>query len=867
MLDSRSRRGLAGVAIEVLDSDQRTTTDGAGRFQFSLPPGPLALRFGREGFFVVERELTLRAGEPVTDLELSLEPEVTDLELVVTGARTPRSRAETPVPVDVITAADIARSGQNETSRILSTLVPSYNAAPQTIADGSDHVAPASLRGMAPDQVLVLVNGKRRHPSALVHVNGTFGRGTVGTDLNAIPASAIERIEVLRDGAATQYGTGAIAGVINIVLKDDTDALNLGASAGVTGEGDGRQLRATTHWGTQLGDEGFLDVSAEFLSREATNRTGDYIGPIFDESDPQRDQRLLQERGLTRDDFNMRIGESAARAGSLFYNAGTKLLSQVELYSFGGISHRDGDSGGFYRFPFQEAQVVAELYPLGFLPLIKARIDDVAATAGMRGEIDGWHLDLSFTRGHNAFRYIVENSNNASLGTSSPTTFDAGGFAHAESVFNLDVRRELDIGIFRSLNLIAGSEFRLEEYQIVAGDEASYVLGPETFGDPPQPAAPGAQVFPGFSPDNAVDRTRNNIGLYAGLESEPLRGIVIDLGGRAEHYSDFGMALIGKGAARVEVVPGFSLRAAAGSGFRAPSLQQLWFNNVSTQFVADRDTGELSARQVLTSQNDSPVTRAFGIPELGQETSLNASAGITLAPHRDLGLTLDGYVIGVKDRIVLTGRFSDADPVVADLLAPFPSVSRAQFFANAIDTLTRGIDLVADYTLRFAAHQIKFSLSANLNYTEVTGVHLPDSLQVGGGDEVALRETFFGRQDRNRLEDAVPRHRGTATVHYLWGDLSLLGRASYYGKVHFKPEQREFDEEFAGKTLFDLEAGYRVDEHMQLVVGAQNLFNTFPDQQEKEGNRGMGRFIYNRNVSQFGLNGGFYYARLQVSWL
>jgi iron complex outermembrane receptor protein len=855
--------GIATVTL--VELDQTVATDEVGHFSLIAPPGNYTLRAESEGFGVQERSVMVAPrAKALADFTLSTNSDLAEV-VVSVGSRTPRTETETPVPVDVVTADEMRRVGASETGRILSTLAPSFISVPQTIADGSDHVEPASLRGLGPDQVLVLINGKRRHPSALLHINGTFGRGTVGIDLNAIPSGAIQRIEILRDGAAYQYGSDAIAGVINIVTKRSTDVLDINSLIGVTGEGDGGRFKASANYGVPIGERGFVNFTAEFLSRDATNRSGTYSGTIYTD-DLAADEQMLAASGLTRDDFEMKIGESAATVGMAAYNMEVALGERATFYSFGDLTHRFGKAAAFYRFPKQTSQVVPEYYPNGFLPEIDTTIDDAAVTVGLRSEQSGWNLDLSLTHGQNAFRFNVENSVNASLGTDSPTTFDSGTLRFSQTLGDIDVRRPIEVPGLKLLTIVLGSEFRVENYQIGAGDEASWIDGGATFGDPPQPKVPGAQVFPGFQPSNEVDRSRNNIGVYTGFESELIKGVSLDVGGRYENYSDFGNALIGKAAARAELVPGVALRAAASNGFRAPSLQQEWFSNVSTLFLANPVTGLLEPSQVLTSNNLSPVTRRFGIAPLEQEKSLNLSGGVVLHPLENLSLTADAYFVRIKDRIVLTSQFPSTNPAVAALLAPFPSVSQAQFFANAVDTDTLGLDVVADYTLRLEPATLTFTASANFTKTEVIDVNIPATLVAAfaDADPAALETYYFGRAARNRLEDAVPRQRATAAVNYAQGPLSAVVRANFYGKVKYKPDLPENDEEFGAKTLFDADVGYQLTPSLRLSVGAENVFNTFPDKNTKAANQSFGRFVYNRNVSQFGWNGGFYYARLRL---
>jgi iron complex outermembrane receptor protein len=857
---------VSGATVTAVTAGVRVVSDAEGHYRLEVPAGKHAIRVEAAGFQPLERTIEVGAGASV-ELALPLPAEQVGNEVVVVvGSRTPRSNDATPVPVDVISAQEIARSGRTETGRMLNALVPSYVSTPQTISDGSDHIDPASLRGLGPDQVLVLVNGKRRHKTALMHVNGTFGRGTVGTDLNAIPSGSIKRIEVLRDGAASQYGSDAIAGVINIVTKDVTDLVEVDALTGITASGDGAQIKTSANYGWKIGEKGgFINVTGEFLRRDPTNRAGRYTGPIYN-NDPAIDQQILDENGLTRDDFKMKIGESSATVGMGSYNMELPLDGKTKLYSFGDTSYRRGLSAGFNRFPKDESQNVPEFYPNGFLPEIATRISDAALTVGMRRK-GSWDVDVSLTHGRNSMQFDVENSVNASLGTLSPTTFNAGELQFQQTVGNLDLIHKLDVPQLKSLSLVLGSEFRVENYQIIAGDEASYELGTATYGTPPKPKAAGAQVFPGFQPANEVDRTRDNIGVYAGFESEIKKGVSFDLGGRFEQYSDFGHSLIGKAAGRVEVAKGIALRGAVGTGFRAPSLQQLWFSNISTQFIADT-AGVLQPNQVLTSNNASPITKAFGIPKLHEEKSVNASGGVTVRPLENLSVTADAYFIRLDDRIVLTSNFPIANPIVAQILAPFPGVSQAQFFANAVDTHTRGLDVVLDYALDLReSGKINVTGSASFTATEVTDVKIPDSLLERFADDPgALRTFYFGRQAESRLEVAVPHQKGTLGVRYTLHKLNAQARANYYGRVLFKPDISDNDETFGAKVLFDLEAGYQLTKNFLFAVGGNNIFNTFPDKLKKEINTSSGRFVYTRTVSQFDQNGAFYYAKAELTF-
>jgi iron complex outermembrane receptor protein len=865
---------LSGAKISIENTNISVTTDESGRFTLNAPPGRITIRADFNGFRSVQREVSMSAGKSADiDFPLALDQLLTEV-VVVVGSRTPRTNVETTAPVDVVTAEEISHVGKAESGRILSTLAPSYYAVQQTVADGTDHTDPAALRGLGPDQVLVLVNGKRRHKSALLNVNGTFGRGAVGTDLNAIPSGSIKRIEILRDGAASQYGSDAIAGVINIVTKDYTDLLDVNAMTGVTGSNDGAMVKGSANYGFKIGQKGFLNVTGEFLKKDPTNRAGTYTGAIFS-NDPAVDQMMINQVPGGRDAFKMKIGEASSEEGMGAYNLELPIDAASTFYSFGDVSHRTGSGAGFRRFPVATTQVVTAFYPNGFLPEIHSNINDLGVTLGVRRKGD-WNIDFSVTHGQSSFQFIVDRTNNASYGTASPTTFDSGTLSAQETLADFDLLRKVDTGgVLKNLALVTGSEVRTENYRIKAGQLESYDDGnPKFFPNDPPFRIPGAQLFPGFQPANEVDRNRFNVGVYAGVEAEVIKGLNVDLGGRYENYDDFGDSWTGKAAARIPLGKMLAVRGAVSTGFRAPSLQQLWFSNVSTQFLMNNSTGLLEPNQVLTENNANPITKKFGISQLTQEESTNASGGITFRPFENLSITADGYFVRMKNRITLTNQFSTADPNVAALLQEFnlPGVTKIVFFANAVDTDTTGADIVADYAVDTGAGTVVLSGAANFSKTVVQRVNLPPGLRAAlpGVSEAALNDIFFDRLAKNRLEDSVPHQKGNAAIRYNYKQLSALVRANYFGKVRYKPDavNGSFvnDELFRAKVLFDADIGYQFTKTLQLVIGADNIFNTFPDQNTKAGNLASGQFVYNRNVTQFGMNGGFYYTKLELTF-
>ena len=868
---------LVGATVSVNPTGAGVFTDDQGRFQIATPPGKYSIEVSFSGYAPQTQEVEIGSGPIQVTITLKDDPRYEET-IVIVGARTPRSVTKSPVPIDVITSEQIQEVGEVETNQILRTVAPSYNATHQSISDGTDHIDPASLRGLGPDQTLVLINGKRRHSSALVNVNGTFGRGTVGTDLNAIPTTAIERIEVLRDGAAAQYGSDAIAGVVNIELKEQPGVVEAIAMSGITAEGDGLQVLTGVNGGVGLGERGVLNLSAEFIQRGATNRGGNYTGDFYpgitgqDATDAE-----LAANGLSREDVSLDIGQAEATVGMFMYNARVP-FGNNEAYSFGGLTYRQGAAPGFYRRPNQPDRTVPEFHSeTGFLPTIHPTIFDWSVGAGVRTDRDstGPRWDVSVNHGGNMYDFRVEDSINASYLPEHPnygqTEFDSGGFTFHQTSANADVVFPIQVDALKSLALNGGAEYRLESYRIRAGEPASYEFGERTYmstdpetGLPVELATvPGAQVFPGFQPDNEVDEYRNSVAAYLGLETEINDRLLVDVAGRFENFQDFGATVNGKVAARLAIIDQLAVRAAGSTGFRAPSLHQVYFNNTSTQFVAD-ETGALVPRQVLTVNNADPIARNFGIPELDEETSLNGSGGVTITPVENFSLTADAYYIKIDNRVVLTSQFSSALMTVAEGGLLPADVTAAQFFSNAVDTQTIGTDVVADYWTDLGKGRLGLTAAANFTRTEVKDVNVPDGVaEVFGEEAEAVPDILLNREERNRLEDALPRQKGLLQGRYAIGSFAGLVRGNYFGPVKFKTVNPDNDEDFDAKVTLDADVSYQLPAGFKVAIGGTNLLNTFPDKQTVDANLSDGQFLYSRRVTQFGVNGGFYYLRVQ----
>ncbi|MFC0446515.1 TonB-dependent receptor plug domain-containing protein [Pseudidiomarina halophila] len=754
-----------------------------------------------------------------------------------------RTATDGAAPVDIISSEELTASGITETARALQYAVPSFNFPSSSITDGSDAVRPASLRGLSPDHTLVLVNGKRRHMSALVHLNGTTGRGSSNVDLNAIPISSIKRIEVLRDGAAALYGSDAIAGVINIVLKDQAEGGSLTAVTGQTYEGDGEQYKVHGNVGFELGNDGHLTLSAEYHHKNKTNRAG---------FDPRQQYPLvdgeLDPREQTFDRLNHHVGDAEFENKALFANASIA-LGDGELYAFGGVSDRTTQSGAFYRRALDSRNII-EVYPDGFLPLLTPETSDVSGYVGYRFDLGQWQVDASTGYGESEFQYRVENSINASIGPSSQTEFDAGTLITDEMTATVDFSRFVPFVNNSDLSVAFGISYRENSYQIRAGEEASYIDGGYNG------RAAGSQGFTGFKPESEVDQSRDNTGVYVEVENMLTADFLWGAAVRYEDYSDFGSNTSWKVSGRYDLSDEWAIRATANTGFRAPSVQQLYFSNISTLFV-DRGNG-LQPEQSGTFNNISDVARELGIEGLEPEESQSFSAGLVFNGYDGFTLTIDAFQIAIDDRIILSGDVSPQDSAaVADALAA-SGADNARFFVNAVDTTTRGVDVVASKTFQFAEYgELRTQLAYGYNKTEIDDVNLPALLD-------GLEDNLFDGVERTRMTRSVPRNSGSIAFTHTLSDLETRLAFNYFGDYTLENSQG-VQTEFGAKWVTDLSAKYRLNNQLSVSAGVQNLFDEYPDKQ-RPGSQFNGIFMYPLTNAPFGFNGGYYYAELTYNF-
>jgi iron complex outermembrane receptor protein len=851
--DAASNEPVSGARVFVPGTVMSATTRLDGTYRLRLAPGTHEVRVTYIGYGIARDTITAERGASLTrDFPLNREPLALQ-ELAVVGTRAAeRTSTDAPVPVDVLSAAEIKQTGRTETAQIIQALAPSFNFPRATISDGTDHTRPATLRGLAPDQVLVLVNGKRRHTSALINVNGSIGRGSGMVDLNAIPASAIERIEILRDGAAAQYGSDAIAGVINVILKEGAPNEVL-TTFGQTVESDGGVIQGAGNYAMALGGDGVLQLAMEYRNRGSTNRSAPDLRTQYLAGDPRNSNPALN--GL----INHRQGDADTEDAGLFVNLAKPVADATEVYFFGGGTIRSGESAGFFRRALDDRTVRA-IYPNGFLPMIGTKISDFSGVAGVRGDKAGWRWDLSADYGRNLFHFDVFNSANVTLGASSPTEFYAGTLKADQFTTNLDLAKSFEVGLNSPLNVAVGGEFRRDGYHITEGEPDSYRDGGVRILDGPNAGlqgAPGAQVFPGFRPGDTTHQSRHNVAGYVDLEAQVVSKVLLGIAGRVENYNDFGSTTDGKVTARFEPIPGFAVRGAVSTGFKAPSLGQSFFSATSTNFV----NGQPFDNRTFPVSSD--VARALGATSLTAEKSENYSFGVALSPVKNLSLTADYYQILIDDRIVFSGNFNQ--PAVVTFLTSqgFPNVAGARFFTNAIDTRTLGVDVVANYGLAIGATStLRLTGGYNYNVNRVLRVApTPPALS-------AFQETLFDRVERARIEVGQPRNNLYLSGVFNYQDLGLTLRTQRFGEVtSFGTDPTGvLDQTFGAKWITDVAASYTFRQRFTFTAGVDNVFDVYPDVNNQgnattAGNNNFGIFPYNQ-ISPFGFNGAFYYGRL-----
>ncbi|WP_367864748.1 TonB-dependent receptor [Pedobacter sp. WC2423] len=892
VIDGANKEIIPGVSIRVKGTTLSTSTNQNG--QFSILAGPAdQLIFSYTGYTAV----TTTVGTN-TKIDITLESNTAQLnEVVLIGTRSAgRVKLETAVPVDIVNVSkSAATTGRMELTDILNYAAPSFNYNKQSGSDGADHVELGTLRGLGPDQTLVLINGKRRHSTAFVSVFGTRGRGNSGVDLSTIPTASIERVEILRDGASAQYGSDAIAGVINIVLKKTVNQFNI--NAGYSGyydpkfnsknsvaanqyphggSIDGNAVNVDANYGFKIGKEGFLNITADYSKSGKTYRQ-------------VHDTTTSDPKALPVNTARRANGDGSSENGTIFFNNEIPLSAKTTFYSFGGYSYKGSDAYAFSRnflarpdrFPTTGAGALIPVdgiivnTPNGdsyYNPLIETHNTDVSFAGGLKGSFgDAWDWDLSNNTGSNNFHFYGEKTFNASLGADK-THFDDGGSAFLQNTTNLNFSKHFD-QVLSGFNLGFGAEYRYERYKIFSGEEASY----KNY-DPNGIKAAGSQGFPGFQPGDAVNANRKVFGGFVDFEVDITKKWLIDFANRLEHYNDFGYNFSTKFATRYKLTDNFNIRGSVGTGFRAPSLQQInyssTFTNVQGAIISE----------VKIAPNYSPITQAAGIPNLKQEKSKNAGLGFTFKPVPEFSITVDGYIIKVTDRVVLSGQFSandtSLDPSFTNALKSL-RVGSAQFFANAVNTTNRGLDVVLDYNKTIGDNRYRMLFTGNFQHMTIDKVNYPPIL----GKTETLQETFLSSREKKFILASAPSAKFSLNPEFGHQDFTAGLRFTYFGKVDINgygdgstiyptvpadngsgPLPDLYN--YSGKVVSDLYFSCKLNKIARITLGSDNIFNVHPDLGYIKGAKG---FAYNNEPAgpfdavQMGGNGRRFFVRVGLT--
>jgi iron complex outermembrane receptor protein len=882
VVDAKSGTPIEGASIKIKASKGGTYSGTGGSFTLAAQPGDV-LEITSIGY--IKQVIGITASQ--ANITISMEPIAAELkEIVFVGSRgAGRAKTETPVPVDVIKFNQVELpTAKMDLSSVLNVQAPSFNYNKQSGADGADHIDLGTLRGLGPDQTLVLINGKRRHQTAFVALFGTRGRGASGVDLNAFPEASVDRIEILRDGASAQYGSDAIAGVINIILKKDPG--HLAMNAGWSGYNDtkfnARKFNAGNQYysggaidgntftfslddGIALGKKGgFINIAADFLKQGKTYRQADTTN------------WMNEKDGLPYINSGRRaMGDASLTSGGIMYNMELPMTGKTSFYSFGGYNYKASDAYAYSRnwsakpdrFPIDNnANLLfdpsimrktndGETY---YNPHIQTHIQDISMAFGFRGTTgNDWQWDLSNTLGRNDFHFFGDKTFNASdIGHNTPNHFDDGGFNFLQNTVNLDFSKSFST-VAKGLTLGLGGEFRYERYSIYQGEFGSWGAYDSTqriysnligdgYADSLRAPASGSQGFPGFAPDDVRTATRTNLGVYADAELNVTDEWLLDGAVRFEHYSDFGSLATVKLATRYKLLPNLNIRGSISTGYRAPSLQQINFSNTLTSF---------SGNQLIQSRiadNNDPLARAAGIPKLKEETSVNASAGFVWKAAPELTFTIDGYWVQVKNRVVLSGLFSKDDTTLpASFTSQFPNeVSTVQFFANAVNTTNYGVDIIADYNKYWGKNRFHALLAGNIQNMSIDDIHVPDALS---GTELN-RKTFYSDREIAFLKASAPKQKFALTLDYNMNKFGIGSHLTYYGKVVLmgygaatddNPNQTGINPmvptdadvhtlvpevfNYNGKLVTDVYLSYKLTKHLTGFIGVDNLFNVHPD--------------------------------------
>jgi iron complex outermembrane receptor protein len=838
----RNNLPVEGATIKEKGTDNATLADKEGNYSIAINSEDAILQFSGAGMGNSEM-----GTKDKNSIDVTLNSSTINMAVVeVVGSRSlRRSATETAVPIDIIPVAKITNTlGQADLNQILQYVAPSFNSNRQSGGDGVDHVDPATLRGLGPDQTLVLVNGKRWHQSSLVNIFGSRGRGNTGTDLNTIPASSIERIEILRDGAAAQYGSDAIAGVINIVLKSTVNQLTANVSTGgfITGWGkslnsgkgkvidrqnDGLTSNVNLNYGVKLKDGGFVNITGDYLTRKKTFR------PNFEKLFP--------------DNYRKKIGDASSDNYGIYFNGGLPIKGKTSFYIFGGGNLRNGSAYAYTRDAESERNVIS-VYPNGFDPIIESKIIDIGVSFGLRSQIKGWNTDFNATLGSNQFKYSVDKTINASLEAASPRHFYSGGFQLAQNTVGLHINKAFS-QVAKGANLAFGTELRQDQYKLFAGELGSYKqYGPVSFSVSEDKKDTvfrpgGAQGFPGFQPKDETNKARINWGAYGDGEIDITKSFMVSGAIRVENYNDFGWTTNFKLASRLKIFDRLSMRGSISTGFRAPSLPQIHFSSTFTNVVAGK------IYETVIAPNDGLLAQTVGIPELKQETSINGSFGFTASPINNLSITIDGYSVNIKDRIVLTGLFDQEDDAIGQILKNL-NVGSAQFFTNAVNTKTTGLDIITTYSHKVGKGRMGVTFAGNFNKMKLDKITTIPAL-------VGKEDIYYGRREQYFLLASAPPHKLSFSADYKINKFSTNLRFTHFAAVEIVNFADEI-QQFKSKTTSDISFSYQANKNISVTLGGSNIFDVYPNYHDAANTETAGMW----EAVQMGMGGAFFFGKI-----
>ncbi|MEO9967717.1 MAG: TonB-dependent receptor [Reichenbachiella sp.] len=853
--------GLPGVSVVIKGTRKGAPTNVNGQFSFAVDKLPVQLVVSYVGYETQE----VTATSASTPVKVTLEEGLSLNEVVVTGNRVKaRTVLDSPVPMDNISVTELRGSGQPDIQRMLTFTVPSFNSQNQAISDATAHYDPADLRGLGPSRTLVLVNGKRKNQSAQVYLNRTPGKGEVGIDLKSIPTAAIERVEVLRDGASAIYGSDAIAGVINLILKDDVEYTSISANSGITSQGDGFNFGTDINSGMSFGSGGNINLTLGYYKQLTTDRGGEFDVLNNDAPTTAPDPTDLvsypggatdatyiqdlavfdsyQDWAVENPDAGMTTGQPELEQVDLFVNISHPVGENSEFYSFHGMTRRTGKSFAYYRAPYWRRDVAnSGLYStrpedfVGYQPTFETDIKDHINSLGFKlGLSENWIADISATYGSNRVDYNINNSVNRSYlavyGTS-PTSFYNGGYSLSNAIGNLDVSGQItdDIGV------AVGLEYKKEFFRGYEGEALSY------YGS-------GSDSFAGIKPDEAVDVTRNNVAAYAQVDYDVTDALLLSLAGRYEDFSDFGDNFSYKASGRYKIGTKGAIRASYSTGFRAPTLHQRYLTN--TQYIIVATSNEPLLQGTLA--NDNPAVQALGVPDLFAETSVNLSAGVTYQLNRNFSASVDLYQINVDDRVLFSTQIStldgdlDGSDAVEQILID-NNVVAAQFFVNAGDTKTQGVDVVLSYD---SFDKFKATLGANFNTTSIDAISTPETLE-------DLGYSIFNSQEAGLITNSRPKSKIILGLSYEISDFVIGLTNTRFGEVTITPTPalgEAFEQVLSAKVVTDISLDYKLGNNLSLSAKVNNIFDVYQDATDASTGTTQAekRFTYSSEVQQMG---------------